>query len=170
MKYSRHRYLIGVSHRDAAFWIERALLIPKRSHPRHKVRLLFITYLDLPDKQFSSLVKKYLKVFETVGISNLDWVRSHGMAVSDPRTYRRYRKELENEFGWVKQNPDGSETAFCQVCEISITPTSSCLLTHEASARHQKNVYDVKKTGHKTPSRPREVKIIYWSCQFKDVS
>jgi hypothetical protein len=83
------------------------------------------------------------------------------MAAQDPKWYRRYRKEFENEFGWVQQNPDGSETAFCQICEISITPTSSCLLTHEASARHQKNVYDVKKTGQKTLVKPKEVKSVF---------
>jgi len=75
----------------------------------------------------------------------------------DTRAVRKYRKEFESEFSWVKRNPDGSESAFCDHCEVSITPTSSCLTTHEASARHQKNVYDIKTTGQKTPAKPKEV-------------
>ena len=73
------------------------------------------------------------------------------------KVVRKYRKEFESEYGWVKRNPDGSESAFCDHCEVSITPTSSCLMTHEASARHQKNVYDIKTTGQKTPAKPKEV-------------
>jgi hypothetical protein len=92
------------------------------------------------------------------------------MATPDVKIVRKYRKEFETEFSWSKceQNADGSESAFCQFCEISITPTSSCLITHEASARHQKNVYDIKKTGHKTPAKQKEVKTFYHTKQKYD--
>ena len=125
--------------------------------PRSKLRLF---------SQTLSLVQfQNLDNFSLAGIepetSRSSLTSGHGaeMSATDARVYRRYRKEFESEFGWVQQNPDGSETAFCQICEISITPTSSCLLTHEASARHQKNVYDVKRTGQKTPAKPKEVTI-----------
>ena len=77
----------------------------------------------------------------------------------EPKIVRKYRKEFEDEFDWVKKCSDGSESAYCEHCEVSITPTSSCLSTHESSARHQKNVYDIKKTGQKIPSKPKEVLI-----------
>ena len=80
--------------------------------------------------------------------------------VQEHKIFRKYRKEFEDEYDWVKKCPDGTEAAFCEHCEVSITPTSSCLSTHESSARHQKNVYDIKKTGQKTPIKPKEARII----------
>jgi hypothetical protein len=86
------------------------------------------------------------------------------MAVPDAKANRRYRKELEEEFPWAKQNPDGSETAYCHFCEVPMTPTASCLGTHEASARHQKNVYDIKTTGHKSSTKYFEASLLCWSA------
>jgi len=67
----------------------------------------------------------------------------------EDRSSKKYKPELETDFEWVTKDPNGKELAFCTACEVTITPTSSCLLTHSSSWRHQKNNYDIKTTGKK---------------------
>lgn len=85
----------------------------------------------------------------------------------EEKTVRKYRPELEKDFDWVTRNPEGKELAFCKACEISITPTISCLATHAASTRHQGNIYSIKKTGQKIPPKPKDLpKPSSWKKEY----
>lgn len=52
---------------------------------------------------------------------------------------RKYSSQWEKEYPWCKLAPDGSGSAFCKVCNVSIFPKISSLKTHQSSNKHKSN-------------------------------
>ena len=73
---------------------------------------------------------------------------------------RKYNEEWEKIYPWVRRAPDGSDTAFCRLCNSSIAPRAGNLGNHEKTEKHKakvapkhqkplmvtKTVRDIKKT------------------------
>ena len=49
---------------------------------------------------------------------------------------RRYQASWSNDFPWVSKTLDGSENAYCSICNRTMKPKMSVLLSHSLSRGH----------------------------------
>jgi len=49
---------------------------------------------------------------------------------------RKYRKEWEATYPWVKKSSDGTESAFCKLCHVTLKAHKGNLDQHQKSSSH----------------------------------
>ncbi len=59
---------------------------------------------------------------------------------------RKFQATWEDEFPWVKQDPQGTEQAFYHLCRATLVPKKATLVSHQQSEKHKKRAQAAQMT------------------------
>ncbi len=54
---------------------------------------------------------------------------------------RKYQALWEDEYPWVRKDPQGTEQAYCHLCRATLVPKKATLSTHQETEKHKKRAH-----------------------------